>query len=443
MHVPLFIVDSFTTEVFRGNPAGVVLLSSTGSALLLESDSETSPQQHQQITNNSGGVPPISRDAAAAKVLWSAACSTSTLQSCASELNLSETVFVTPYPINDADSDRADTPASLVVVAETFLIRWFTPDREVGLCGHATLAAAHILFTATPPRFLGPGIQIGNVVKFYNEASGWVSVTRQHNSRDGIIDVMGATGGGGGSGSSSRQYVINFPLRTPHVLWNASSIESSAATDTEEYQQRISNVEAIRQVCESVGLTVDDAEELCLHDGSQKYLLVVKGGVKTIQRACPDIPAMREAFLRLHALPHALVPLAPLSLTITSRISMEARGNVESCHAASPQVASRHFAPWVGINEDPVTGAAHVVLVPYWLRRFHQELQRPSQEGDPQQAPLVDAVDQNGVPLDVPLCCVQASKRGGLLRCTARVGERLDIEGSATTFLSGTAQLPC
>ena len=36
-------------------------------------------------------------------------------------------------------------------------------------------------------------------------------------------------------------------------------------------------------------------------------------------------------------------------------------------------VVSRHFAPWVGIDEDPVTGA-HVVLVPYWIReRYFQD----------------------------------------------------------------------
>uniref|UniRef100_A0A8C4QPD1 Phenazine biosynthesis like protein domain containing n=1 Tax=Eptatretus burgeri TaxID=7764 RepID=A0A8C4QPD1_EPTBU len=31
---------------------------------------------------------------------------------------------------------------------------------------------------------------------------------------------------------------------------------------------------------------------------------------------------------------------------------------------------SRYFAPWVGINEDPVTGSAHTVLAPYWSSRL-------------------------------------------------------------------------
>jgi len=51
-----------------------------------------------------------------------------TLQRIAFENNLSETAFVLPH-------------------GEEFSIRWFTPTVEVDLCGHATLAAAHVLVT--------------------------------------------------------------------------------------------------------------------------------------------------------------------------------------------------------------------------------------------------------------------------------------------------------
>ena len=84
MPVPIYQVDAFTSEPFRGNPAGVCLL-------------ETA------------------RDEA-----W--------MQAVAAEMNLSETAFVVP---------RADG---------TFDLRWFTPAAEVELCGHATLAASHILW---------------------------------------------------------------------------------------------------------------------------------------------------------------------------------------------------------------------------------------------------------------------------------------------------------
>jgi len=77
-------VDAFTAAPFRGNPAAVVPLDG-----------------------------PV--DAA-----W--------MQSVALEMNLSETAFVTP----DARGG--------------FGLRWFTPRREVPLCGHATLASAHVLW---------------------------------------------------------------------------------------------------------------------------------------------------------------------------------------------------------------------------------------------------------------------------------------------------------
>ena len=55
------------------------------------------------------------------------------MQAIAAQNNLSETAFfLRPQP-----SDRLDTPIRL---------RWFTPSHEVDLCGHATLASAHVLF---------------------------------------------------------------------------------------------------------------------------------------------------------------------------------------------------------------------------------------------------------------------------------------------------------
>ena len=49
------------------------------------------------------------------------------MQAVAAELNLSETAFVVPR--DDGDDD----------------LRWFTPTTEIDLCGHATLASAHVL----------------------------------------------------------------------------------------------------------------------------------------------------------------------------------------------------------------------------------------------------------------------------------------------------------
>ena len=59
------------------------------------------------------------------------------LQAIATENNLSETAFTVPSEREDADFD----------------LRWFTPGMEVDMCGHATLAAGHILMTGQRVRF--------------------------------------------------------------------------------------------------------------------------------------------------------------------------------------------------------------------------------------------------------------------------------------------------
>lgn len=82
------IVDAFTDRPFAGNPAGVLLLDS------------------------------FPDDA------W--------LQNVAVEVNHAETAFTHPLPAG-GEGDWA--------------LRWFTPTTEVALCGHATLAAAHVLHT--------------------------------------------------------------------------------------------------------------------------------------------------------------------------------------------------------------------------------------------------------------------------------------------------------
>ena len=83
MPIPIVQVDAFADRPFAGNPAAVCVL-------------------------------PAARDEQ-----W--------MQDVAREMNLSETAF-------------------LVRQADGFNLRWFTPTVEVALCGHATLASAHVLW---------------------------------------------------------------------------------------------------------------------------------------------------------------------------------------------------------------------------------------------------------------------------------------------------------
>ncbi|XP_019441832.1 PREDICTED: uncharacterized protein LOC109346624 isoform X1 [Lupinus angustifolius] len=91
--VKYWVVDAFTDSAFKGNPAAVCLL------------------EEEEDSNNDK---------------W--------MQSIAAEFNISETCYLTPIP-NGTSIPR-------------FHLRWFTPVTEVNLCGHATLAASHTLFSS-------------------------------------------------------------------------------------------------------------------------------------------------------------------------------------------------------------------------------------------------------------------------------------------------------
>lgn len=69
---------------------------------------------------------------------------------------------------------------------------------------------------------------------------------------------------------------------------------------------------------------------------------------------------------------------------------------------------SRYFAPRKGITEDPVTGAAHCMLAPYWATRLNKSEFR----------------------------AFQASRRGGEVVCRL-AGDRVELEGSCVFYLEG------
>lgn len=109
MHQEIFIVDAFTDRPFRGNPAGVCVC-------------ETPFEE-------------------------------STMQSIAMEMNHAETAFL-----------HRNSPGN-------YNLRWFTPSQEVPLCGHATLASAHILWET--------GRESGNLI--FATASGDLTAFRESN----------------------------------------------------------------------------------------------------------------------------------------------------------------------------------------------------------------------------------------------------------------------
>ena len=73
---------------------------------------------------------------------------------------------------------------------------------------------------------------------------------------------------------------------------------------------------------------------------------------------------------------------------------------------------SRYFAPAKGIPEDPVTGAAHCMLAPYWAQRLGKKEFR----------------------------AFQASRRGGEITCRLD-GDRVELEGSCVFYLEGEIEI--
>ncbi len=106
--IKLYQIDAFTDKVFGGNPAAVCVLDA-----------------------------------------W---LDDATMQHIGAENNLAETAFVVPSS-NDYE------------------IRWFTPTVEVDLCGHATLAAAYVLFTYYN--------YAGKTINLHSRHSGLLTVTKQ------------------------------------------------------------------------------------------------------------------------------------------------------------------------------------------------------------------------------------------------------------------------
>lgn len=258
MTFPIFVVDAFTAKPFAGNPAAVVL-----------GDGDER---------------------------W--------MQRVAAEMKHSETAFV---------RDRSDG---------SFGLRWFTPEVEVDLCGHATLASAHVLYESA-------GIR----APVFHTRSGALRAT--HND-DGTI-------------------TLDFPVAVPEPEPAKPALFAALGIEPVDF----------------------------LHTDGQFFMCVVDDP-SVVRNLAPDFAALR-------------------SLDDVRGVYVTAAGDRDPY-----DIVSRCFAPRVGIDEDPVTGSMHCVLVAYWAPRLGRE----------------------------ELLAFQASERGGELT-VRRDGDRALFTGRATTVLRG------
>lgn len=251
----IYQVDAFTDHVFGGNPAAVCPL-----------DFWLSEERMQLI---------------------------------AMENNLSETAF-------------------FVKKGSVFHIRWYTPEMEIDLCGHATLASAHVIFNHMHYN--------EDIIKF-QYVGGDLSVSR----KEAILSM-------------------DFP-----------SIISEKTELTELITLSLGKIPA----------EVYKARDL----------MIVYNSEKEIKDLDPDFVSMAD---------------------------IDALGVIATAPGDNVDFVSRFFAPRAGISEDPVTGSAHCMLIPYWAKRLGKN----------------------------KLKALQLSKRIGELDCEFK-GDRVKIAGKAITFLIG------
>src|SRR6516225_6308817 len=257
MRTPIYQIDAFTSRAFAGNPAAVM---------------------------------PMNRF-----------LSDATMLAIAAENNLSETAF-------------------LIAEGGDYRLRWFTPQVEVPLCGHATLASGAVVMER---------LELGRNQVVFHSASGPLTVAR-----------------------SGAGYVMDLPARP-----------------SQEVATPLGLAEALGAVPIEVRVNAFN------------YMAVLENA-PLVRRLAPKMAAVAR--------------MARPGVIVT------ARGD------GIYDFISRYFAPAKGIPEDPVTGAAHCMLAPYWAQ----------------------CLGKNSFK------AFQASPRGGEVVCRV-AGDRVLLEGNCVFYLEG------
>ncbi|NME72888.1 PhzF family phenazine biosynthesis protein [Flammeovirga aprica] len=258
MTLTIYQIDAFCEKIFKGNPAAVV---------------------------------PLEK--------W---IDDTLMQNIAMENNLAETVF-------------------FVKEKDHYAIRWFTPETEIRLCGHATLASAHYLFEHEN--------YSGEVIHFHSHLSGPLSVSK-----------------------NEKGLQLNFPSQKPELSNKPKFLEKALGAEVHS--------------CSINGM----------------FLVAEVESEKVLNSLTPDFNLINKESPEL--------------------------GIIATAKGENVDFVSRFFHPGIGINEDPVTGSAHTVLIPYWAEKLGKN----------------------------EMIAHQISKRGGVLHCVLE-NDRVLISGKAVTYLKG------
>tara|TARA_Y100000996_G_scaffold84056_1_gene58066 strand:+ start:2439 stop:3218 length:780 start_codon:yes stop_codon:yes gene_type:complete len=259
MKIKMFQVDAFSSNLFSGNPAAVCILNE-----------------------------------------W---LSDELLLSIASENNLSETAFL----------NLSNDPIG---------IRWFSPKREVDLCGHATLASARVLIDHSK-------LKDSEEIVF--------------ESKRGLLKAQ----------KEGDLIFLDFPSDKPQII-------------DDVFSENLFNYAPEKVI-----------------KGTDDYLFIFDQEEK--------IKTMNANYKEIRKL--------------------DSRGAIVSAISEGNAV-SRCFYPKYGINEDPVTGSAHTLIIPYWSSVLGR----------------------------VKINARQLSERGGELFCEV-LKDRVKIGGHTAVFFSGQIEI--
>lgn len=256
MKLTLYQIDAFTNKLFGGNPAAVV---------------------------------PLKK--------W---LPDKLMQEIAMENNLSETVFFVPSDKKKIDYD----------------IRWFTPELEINLCGHATLGSAYIIFEILKEK---------KKKIVFDSKSGQLIV---------IKDFQGAPGTGPGARQNGFRGLMDFPSWKPEKM-------------------------------------IDYPKELLIALGYPEIVGVYKNRDYLVElQDEDDVKNAQPDFTLLKKIGEKVIITAPGKISGRSK-QKDASGSVD--------FVSRFFAPSAGVDEDPVTGSAHSQLIPFWSEKLKKNKMKAKQ----------------------------------------------------------------
>ena len=267
MSVQFFCCNAFTSVPFRGNPATVCLRPSSAVARAL------TPERMKSI---------------------------------AGELTLVESAFVLPPKLPKSD----------------FSLRFFTRAKEMTFCGHATLAAAHIVCQEVPDFADATQVLFG--------------------CENGSVVIVKRLPGG--------LYELDLKPSLPSPLVDASLEKSVRA---------------------ALGLQLAGPEvKALLNHPSSKNLIVVLQDASTVIAVKPDSAKIVDLGDDYQKVTVTAIPRRPECNTAADKQSSSVDDGLGTeSQWLQYDFVSRLFAPRIGIAEDAVSGATHAILAQYWSKQ--------------------------------------------------------------------------